>query len=379
MNLRNTIDACVFVTRSASRVARFARAISAMAVALASSCAPMADTAQTADEVATSTPTLLYGRDGLLSVDGVIGSVGAPLTSIVCSVTASAPGVLRVGWCASAGLLAEPRLDSYLNVLPPSQQNAQQRGTSTLTIYEGPWSSTPSATLELTAKLENGQTWVMVSNYTNIDVPNATFDRAWFLVSAAARATSVSVSGTLAVGQTVTGAYTYEGASNATENGSIYQWYAVDEGVRAAIEGATSRTFVIPAVLDDRSIQFCVTPRNSNGVGGASCSGSYRVVSRAPQLTWYAQSNQQGAATVADPTELTNGQCVNNATVSTFGPLRSYAMTARGVPVTIDVFQSNNCGYQALVVRHTKTVAANTTGTFSFASRFSARSYRVSW
>jgi hypothetical protein len=380
MTHRNASDHPSFAARLAPRAARFAAALSAMSVALVASCASMADTAQTTDEIVKGATPILYGADGMTGANNVIGLPGATTSALVLSVSAPSPGVVEVTYAfTTRHTFYPPPGSAYLNVLPASQQNSQQRGTSTLTLYAGSFGSPPTATLVLTAKLESGLTWLSVSSYSDTTWAGATSDPSWFVVSAAAKATGVTASGTLSVDQTLTGAYTYQGASNAAESGSTYQWYAVDAGVRTAIEGATAQTLVIPASLADREVQFCVTPRNSRGAGVESCSGSYLVVGRAPRLTWYSQSDQQGVATVANPAETANGQCVTNATVSTLGALRSYSLTARGAPVTIDVFQTNNCGIQAWTVRHTKTVAANTTGTFSFGSGFVARSYRVSW
>ncbi|WP_149304988.1 cadherin domain-containing protein [Pareuzebyella sediminis] len=89
-------------------------------------------------------------------------------------------------------------------------------------------------------------------------------------VNDAPTASSVSFSGNLAVGQTLTGAYTYEDQESDAESGTTYQWYRSDDGSgtnKAAISGATSNTYELTSADLAKHISFEVTPNDGSDSG----------------------------------------------------------------------------------------------------------------
>ncbi|MED4755597.1 hypothetical protein [Brevibacillus choshinensis] len=74
-------------------------------------------------------------------------------------------------------------------------------------------------------------------------------------------ASSVLISGTAQVGETLTGSYTYTDADSDTEGTSTFQWYADN----VAILGATSKTFTLTTSEEAKTIQFEVTPVAQTG------------------------------------------------------------------------------------------------------------------
>lgn len=75
-------------------------------------------------------------------------------------------------------------------------------------------------------------------------------------------ASNVSITGTLLVGQTLTGSYTYNDADGDAEGTSLYQWYANN----VAISGATSTTYVLTTNEQNKTIKFEVTPVAVEGI-----------------------------------------------------------------------------------------------------------------
>ncbi|WP_216093247.1 GNAT family N-acetyltransferase, partial [Candidatus Marithrix sp. Canyon 246] len=85
-------------------------------------------------------------------------------------------------------------------------------------------------------------------------------------------ASSVTFSGTLLEGETLTGSYTYADAESDSQNGTSFQWYHSDDASgtnKAAISGATSETYVLSNADIDKFISFEVTPVNANSSGTA--------------------------------------------------------------------------------------------------------------
>ncbi len=89
------------------------------------------------------------------------------------------------------------------------------------------------------------------------------------VANTAPTATGVSLTGTLQVGQTVTGNYTYVDVDNDPQGSSIFQWYAALDGIcttaKTAIAGATSQTYVLTSSEVGKSVCFEVTPVASSG------------------------------------------------------------------------------------------------------------------
>ncbi|USB33945.1 S-layer homology domain-containing protein [Paenibacillus sp. YPG26] len=82
---------------------------------------------------------------------------------------------------------------------------------------------------------------------------------------AAPVAASVTVSGLAAVGQTLTGDFSYSDVNGDVESGSTYQWYRSDDSARTVnhtpIAGAVTKTYVLQAADVDKYISFEVTPK----------------------------------------------------------------------------------------------------------------------
>lgn len=83
-------------------------------------------------------------------------------------------------------------------------------------------------------------------------------------------ASSVSFSGTLEVGEVLTGSYSYADMENDSESGSAYQWFRADDNTgtnKASISGATSQTYTLQAADANKYISFAVTPNDGTDAG----------------------------------------------------------------------------------------------------------------
>ena len=81
-------------------------------------------------------------------------------------------------------------------------------------------------------------------------------------------ASSVAISGTLNVGQTLTGSYNYTDADSDTQGTSTFQWYRADDASgtnSVAISGATATTYTLQAADVNKYIRFGVVPVASAG------------------------------------------------------------------------------------------------------------------
>jgi len=86
-------------------------------------------------------------------------------------------------------------------------------------------------------------------------------------------ATAVTFSGTLQVGQTLTGSYSYADTDGDTQAGTTFKWYRSNTSGgsgKVAISGATNQTYVLVAADAGKFISFEVTPKNANGTGSAA-------------------------------------------------------------------------------------------------------------
>ncbi len=154
---------------------------------------------------------------------------------------------------------------------------------------------------------------------------------------------SVNFKGTLQVGQTLTGSYTYNDTEGDAESGTTYQWYRSDtaeEVVLAkssfnnnfqksgtAIAGATSLTYVLTTEDIGKFMIFEVTPANANGTGDAIQSAiNSTAVTSAPVAT----STSTATATSTDNTinvTSTEGTERTNTSIS-FNPALSVSATS---------------------------------------------------
>lgn len=95
---------------------------------------------------------------------------------------------------------------------------------------------------------------------TGIEVKSA-FSAA--VVNSAPVATNVTITGTLIVGQILTGSYTYTQGESIAEGISTYKWYRCDDAQgtgEIAIEGATSTTYTLQAADQGKFLRFGVLP-----------------------------------------------------------------------------------------------------------------------
>ncbi len=85
-------------------------------------------------------------------------------------------------------------------------------------------------------------------------------------------ASAVSISGTLQVGQELTGTYTYTDADNDPQSGSTFKWYRSDNASglnKTAIGSANATTYKLTAADADKYISFEVTPHDGTDAGTA--------------------------------------------------------------------------------------------------------------
>ncbi len=96
-------------------------------------------------------------------------------------------------------------------------------------------------------------------------------------------ASNVSITGTLSIGQTLTGSYTYTDADGDLEGNSTFRW--LRNGI--AIPGAVTRTYVLVAADVGQPLIFEVTPVALSGIllGTAVQSGSVSPDNVAPVIT----------------------------------------------------------------------------------------------
>lgn len=83
-------------------------------------------------------------------------------------------------------------------------------------------------------------------------------------------ASDVLVTGTFEVSKTLTATYTYADAEGDDEDvaGTMFQWYAANDGTgsnETAIEGATSKTFVVQDAQNGKFLRVAVTPKAIEG------------------------------------------------------------------------------------------------------------------
>lgn len=109
-------------------------------------------------------------------------------------------------------------------------------------------------------------------------------------------ASSVAISGTEKVGETLTGSYTYADADSDAETTSTFKWYRADDGSGtnlAAISGATSLTYVLQNADEGKYIRFGVIPVNAVAIGNEAFSSYTTAIEAA------------GGADVTPPAKMT--------------------------------------------------------------------------
>lgn len=101
-------------------------------------------------------------------------------------------------------------------------------------------------------------------------------------------ASSVGFTGTLEVGQTLTGSYSYTDVDTDPESGTTFQWYRSDNAAglnKAAITSANSQTYVLAAADENKYISFEVTPNDGTDAGAAvESTRSGPIIQLAPEI-----------------------------------------------------------------------------------------------
>lgn len=85
-------------------------------------------------------------------------------------------------------------------------------------------------------------------------------------------ASLVSINGTLTVGESLTGAYTYSDADDDVESGSSYKWYRSDDATgtgKTLISGAVNQQYTIQSSDIGKHLSFEVTPNDGKDAGVA--------------------------------------------------------------------------------------------------------------
>ncbi|WP_235941844.1 MBG domain-containing protein, partial [Cyclobacterium roseum] len=101
-------------------------------------------------------------------------------------------------------------------------------------------------------------------------------------------ASGVSASGTTAVGESLTGAYTYTDTENDAESGTSFQWWIADDAVgsnETAISGESGQDLTLLTDYLGHFISFEVTPSDGNNFGAPVKSGYIGPVFTLPQVS----------------------------------------------------------------------------------------------
>lgn len=128
-------------------------------------------------------------------------------------------------------------------------------------------------------------------------------------------ASSVSISGTTTVGQTLTGTYTYFDGDTDPEGSSTFKWYRADDNVgTGASVVAISLTYVLTAADVGKYLRFEVTPVASTGttlIGSAVPSSYVGAVANVSTYTVTTTTGGTGSGSVSG-----GGNYASGATVS---------------------------------------------------------------
>jgi hypothetical protein len=151
-------------------------------------------------------------------------------------------------------------------------------------------------------------------------------------------ASAVSFNGTLEVGSTLTGVYTYSDAESDPEGTSTFKWYRSDDASgtgKAVITGATATTYSLVTADLSKYIQFEVTPVATAGTTSGSAVASTNqgpVVENGTGLVYaYPEDCGPGENMIVD------GQIKCNSLL-----IHNWLLSQKGAPQTPDyVFDSN--------------------------------------
>ena len=186
-------------------------------------------------------------------------------------------------------------------------------------------------------------------------------------------ATNINFTGTLEVGQQLSGTYTYADAENDTESGTTFIWYRSDDNAgtnKVAISGATSQIYTLVTADGGKYISFEVTPNDGTSAGTAVESNKNGpITSSTPILT------TTNAAAVTDTSATLGGEVIlqGESSVTERGIVYSSTDTNPKIGdtnVTKDdngtgtgVFSENITGLTANTTYFYRAYAINTQGT----------------
>ncbi len=115
---------------------------------------------------------------------------------------------------------------------------------------------------------------------------------------------NVSFSGSLEVGEVLTGSYDFSDEDGDSEDGSIYKWYRSDDGSgsnKTEIDEATSLTYTLDEADEGKYISFEVTPRDGTDSGEPVESDLQLCPDvTAPVILNVSSSNSEGSYKVGD-------------------------------------------------------------------------------
>jgi hypothetical protein len=126
-------------------------------------------------------------------------------------------------------------------------------------------------TLTLSAAEETKYIQVRVKLHDGIGLMSAVSSTGWIGPVAANEkpsATGVAISGTMLVGNTITGNYTYFDAESDPEGATTFEWYRANSSSGSGstlITGATAQTYILTNADRSKYIRFKVTPRAQTG------------------------------------------------------------------------------------------------------------------
>jgi len=132
------------------------------------------------------------------------------------------------------------------------------------------------------------------------------------LADAAPTATVQPITGTLQVGQTLAGHYTYSDVNGDLEGTSAFKWYRSDDATglnKAAIAGATSTTYVLQSADIGKYISLEVTPVAATGTAQGTAVESAKSGPVAP-ISSGGSSGGSSSTTTTQPSQSTSQNTV---------------------------------------------------------------------
>ena len=161
------------------------------------------------------------------------------------------------------------KAELYLDAILIASDSSVVSGDTQVTFDLG-----TSTNAELQAAVASGGTisvklYDMAGNSSTSSVGNPTLNVDYiFDLPAPPTATVQPITGTLQIGETLTGYYTYSDVNGDLEGVSTYKWYRADDSSglnKTEIAGATSKTYVLTSADIGKYISFEVTPVAATG------------------------------------------------------------------------------------------------------------------